>query len=121
LDLSKKNDLTALSVCWIDDAGRLWVKTFYWTTKDGIEDRARADMAPYNKWSLDPATCLTAVPGAVIDKTFVAAKVKEICAAHKVEFLAFDPAGMADFIAACQQIGFDVWRYAGPTEPEGKG
>lgn len=121
LDLSKKNDLTALSVCWLDDTGHLWVKTFYWTTKVGIEDRARADMAPYDKWAVDPATCLTAVPGAVIDKTFVAAKVQELCAAHDVEFLAFDPAGMADFIAACEQIGFPVWRYKGPDEPEGSG
>ena len=121
LDLSKKNDLTALSVCWIDASGHLWVKTFYWTTKDGIADRARADMAHYDKWALDASTCLTAVPGAVIDKTFVAAKVKEICASNNVEFLAFDPAGMADFIAACEDIGFSVWKYEGPDKPAGKG
>ncbi|NGP18912.1 terminase large subunit [Devosia aurantiaca] len=121
LDLSKKNDLTALSCCWIDRHGKLQVKTWYWTTKVGIEDRARADMAPYDKWALDPATCLNAVDGAVIDKTFVAAKVQEICATHAVEFLAFDPAGMADFITACEEIGFPVWRFRGSDEPAGKG
>lgn len=121
LDLSKKNDLTALSCCWVDENDHLWVKTWYWTTKDGIADRSRADQAPYDRWSLDPKTCLTAVPGAVIDKTFVAAKVQELCSKHEVEFLAFDPAGMADFMAACEQIGFSVWRYKGPDEPEGKG
>lgn len=121
LDLSKKNDLTALSCCWIDDKGHLWVKTWYWTVQDGIKDRSLADLAPYDKWALDPKTCLTAVTGAVIDKTFIAAKVKEICEAHQVEFMAFDPAGMADFIAACEQIGFDVWRWKGPDEPVGTG
>lgn len=121
LDLSKKNDLTALSICWEDKDGHLWVRTFYWTTADGIADRSKADNTPYDQWALDPTTRLAAVPGAVIDKTFVAAKVKELCAANEVEFLAFDPAGMLDFIAACEQIGFDVWRWKGPDEPEGSG
>ncbi|MDF2620215.1 MAG: Terminase [Xanthobacteraceae bacterium] len=121
LDLSKKNDLTALSICWEDKDGHLWVRTFYWTTADGIADRSKADNTPYDQWALDPTTRLAAVPGAVIDKTFVAAKVKELCAANEVEFLAFDPAGMLDFIAACEQIGFDVWRWTGPDEPEGSG
>lgn len=119
LDLSKKNDLTALSCCWEDSSGHLWVKTWYWTVKDGIADRSRADQAPYDRWS--EQGFITAVPGAVIDKTFVAAEVARICSEHAVEFLAFDAAGMADFIAACEQIGFPVWRYDGPDKPEGNG
>ncbi|MFG1333997.1 terminase TerL endonuclease subunit [Xanthobacter autotrophicus] len=119
LDLSKKNDLTALSVCWQDASGHLWVKTFYWTTRDGLSDRAKADQAPYDEWV--EGEFISAVPGAVIDKTFVAAEVQRICAEHEVEFLAFDPAGIADFMAACGEIGFPVWRYKGPDEPEGQG
>ncbi|RYE84441.1 MAG: terminase, partial [Hyphomicrobiales bacterium] len=119
LDLSQKNDLTALSICWLDDAGHLHVKTFYWTTKSGLADRGRKDQAPYEQWV--EAGQLTAVPGATIDKTFIAAKVAAICAEHEVEFLAFDAAGMADFIAACEQVGFPVWRWKGPDEPEGSG
>ncbi|WP_236846603.1 MULTISPECIES: terminase TerL endonuclease subunit [unclassified Bosea (in: a-proteobacteria)] len=119
LDLSQKNDLTALSVCWMDPDGQLHVKTFYWTTKSGLADRARKDQAPYEQWV--EAGHLTAVDGATIDKTFIAAKVAELCAEHEVEFLAFDAAGMADFIAACEQVGFPVWRWKGPDEPEGSG
>ena len=48
-------------------------------------------------------------------------KVAEICAVHDVQFLAFDPAGMGDFISACETIGFVVWRFRGPDEPEGIG
>lgn len=122
LDLSKKNDLTALTCVWIDQDERLYAKTWYWTTKDGIKDRSRRDLTPYDQWAEKPAeTGLEAVPGAVIDKTFVAAEVKRICAEHDVEFMAFDPAGMADFIAACEAIGFDVWKYEGPDKPEGSG
>lgn len=128
LDLSKKNDLTALSACWKRDANlehavdeHLFVKSWYWTTQAGLADRARRDVAKYVEWAEDPAVDFTAVPGATIDKTFAAAQVAKICAEHDVEFLAFDPAGMADFIAACEQIGFPVWLYEGPDKPEGTG
>lgn len=119
LDLSKKNDLTALSAVWEGEDGHLFAKTWYWTTRDGLADRARADQAPYDQWVEQGD--LTAVPGAVIDKTFVAEQVAQIYAEHDVQFLAFDPAGMADFIASCEQVGLDVWQFKGPDEPEGSG
>ncbi len=119
LDLSKKNDLTALTVVWMDDEGRLWAKTYYWTTKKGLADRSRADQTPYDRWV--EQGFVAAVDGAVIDKSFVAAEVKRICAENEVEFMAFDPAGMADFIAACEEIGFPVWKFEGPDKPEGIG
>lgn len=118
LDLSQKNDLTALTVVWLKD-GKLYAKTWYWTTKSGLEDRERADGAPYSEWA--EAGVLKAVPGAVIDKTFVAQQLAEIAAEHDLQSLAFDPAGIADFIAACDEIGFPVWRYGGPDKPEGSG
>lgn len=121
LDLSDKNDLTALSAVWELDGDRRAAKTWYWTTQSGLKERALADNAKYVEWAADPNVDLTAVPGAVIDKTFVAMEVKKLCAEHDVQFLAFDPAGMADFIAACEQIGFPVWRYEGPDDPEGVG
>nr|WP_281352869.1 terminase TerL endonuclease subunit [Mesorhizobium camelthorni] len=121
LDLSDKNDLTALSAAWGQDDGRLAVKTWYWTTQSGLKERALADNAKYVEWDADPLVDFTAVPGAVIDKTFVAEQVKTLCAEHDVQFLAFDSAGMADFIAACEAIGFAVWKYEGPDKPEGQG
>jgi phage terminase large subunit-like protein len=119
LDLSQKNDLTALTAVWIDEDGHLWAKTWYWTVKDRLKERGIADQAPYVEWV--EAGYITAVNGAVIDKTFIAAQVQQLCAEFEVEFLAFDPAGIADFIAACEQIGFPVWRWMGPNEPEGVG
>lgn len=118
LDLSEKNDLTALTATWLKD-GRLYAKTWYWTTKDGLADRGRRDQAPYEQWAQEGF--LAAVEGAVIDKTFVAAEVAQICSTHDVQFLAFDPAGMADFISACEAIGFSVWRWGGVDKPEGQG
>ncbi|MDF1506221.1 terminase TerL endonuclease subunit, partial [Roseisolibacter sp. H3M3-2] len=119
LDLSKKNDLTALTATWIDGAGVLWQKTWYWTTAEGLADRAKADQAPYEEWV--EKGHLTAVDGATIDKSFVAARVAEICAEHDVQELVFDPAQMADFLAACEEIGFPVWKFEKPDQPAGKG
>ena len=121
LDLSKKNDLTALSACWRKDL-KLHVKTWYFTTKAGIHDRARDDNAPYDKWADDPTVPLEAVPGATIDYEFVAAKVKALIdAGHEVRFLTFDPAKIGDFIDACGRIEFPVWKFEGPDEPQGDG
>jgi len=115
LDLSKKNDLTALTATWIDGAGFVWQKTWYWTTQVGLADRAVSDHAPYEEWV--ELGHLTAVPGSTIDKTFVAARVAELCAEHEVEELVFDPAQMADFETACEEIGLDAWRFQGPDKP----
>ena len=119
LDLSKKNDLTALTATWINGDGHMWSKTWYWTTKVGLPDRAKADHATYPEWVEEG--WLTAVPGATIDKTFVAAQVAKFCAEHAVEELVFDTAQIADFEAACEEIGFPVWRFLGPDKPEGDG
>lgn len=118
LDLSKKNDLTALTACW-DNDDHLYTKTWYWTTRDGLEERSLADNTPYGQWV--EKGYIAAVPGAVIDKTFVAQQVAKLCSEHKVEFLAFDSAGIADFTAACGDIGFPVWIYEGPKELTGSG
>ncbi|MDB5550806.1 MAG: Terminase [Rhizobium sp.] len=128
LDLSKKNDLTALSACWKREANeqtgapaRLFVKTWYWTVQEGVADRARRDLAKYVEWAADPGIDFTAVSGATIDKTFVAAQVARLAAEHDVQFLAFDVAGMGDFIAACETNGFPVWKYEGADKLEGTG
>lgn len=118
LDLSKKNDLTALSAIWRKGL-KLYVKTWYFTTKQGIEERSIQDNAPYDQWA--EQGLMEAVPGATIDYTFVASKAQAICAKHNVQFLTFDPAKMGDFIDACSDIDFGVWQYEGPDDPEGKG
>jgi hypothetical protein len=35
--------------------------------------------------------------------------------------LAFDPAGIGDFITSCEEIGFPVWKWEGPDSAEGYG
>ena len=120
LDLSKKNDLTALTGAWEATAvDPLAVKTWYWTVKDGLKDRAEDDKAPYVEWVEDGY--LVATPGATIDLTFVAQQIAELAADHDVQELVVDPAFIASFIEACEIVGLAVWRYEGPGKPEGRG
>ena len=120
LDLSRKNDLTALSGTWEAGAdGLLASKTWYWTTAEGLADRAEADRAPYVDWVNDGY--LTATPGATIDYTFVAQQVAELVADHEVVELVVDIAFVNAFREACAEIGLAVWVYEGPGKPEGRG
>jgi phage terminase large subunit-like protein len=119
LDLSKKNDLTALTAVWIDEKGHLWAKTWYWTTKSGLADRAKKANAPYEKWVEEKH--LIDVDGPVIDYTFVAAQVQKLDQEFDVQFLVFDPAKIGDFMQACGDIGFPVWLWEGPDTQPGSG
>lgn len=119
LDLSKKNDLTALTATWRGDDNHLWSKTWYWTAREGLEDRAIRDVAPYLEYV--EAGLLTAVPGPVIDYSFVVARVAELVAEQDVKALAFDPAFIAEFQAACADAGFAAWVWTGPDGETGDG
>ncbi|WP_241649053.1 terminase large subunit [Paenirhodobacter populi] len=119
LDLSKKNDLTALSAVWRRDDDTLNAKLWYWTTEGGLARREAEDRTPYKAYI--EAGHMTAVRGEVIDYTFVAQQVKDLCAQHEIDSLVVDPAYVSDFIGACEQIGFEVWRYMGADQPEGSG
>lgn len=122
LDLSQKNDLTALTAVWVkekDKENHFYAKTWYFTTKEGIFDRARDDNASYPTWVEEGF--LEAVPGSVIEKDYVAELIAQICSNHKVQYMAFDPAGIEDFTLACERVGFPVWRFKGPDKPKGKG
>jgi phage terminase large subunit-like protein len=118
LDLSKKNDLTALSAAWVK-GDLVYVKTWYWTTKRGLQDRAAKDNAPYPQWV--EQGWLTATRKATIDYTFVAQKVKDIYLKHNVRQLVFDAAWMPQFEDACSDVDFDVWRFQSTSEPAGTG
>jgi phage terminase large subunit-like protein len=117
LDLSQKNDLTALTAVWKHD-DRLRAKIFYWRPDYNLADAGREDLAPYNEWK--EAGFLTTIPGRTIEYEFIAAKVQQLCAEHDVVALAFDPAHISEFRKACDRIGFDTWIWK-PDEPSGTG
>jgi phage terminase large subunit-like protein len=124
LDLSQKNDLTAVSAAWepIGDEP-LAVKSWYWTaagtTAGHLKEKGERDHAPYVEWVEDGF--LVATPGATIDYTFVAMQVSKLYAEHKVLEMVADPAFISSFMDACAEVGLEVWLYGGPDKPTGRG
>ena len=124
LDLSQKNDLTALSAAW-EPLGeeKLAVKSWYWTAEGTaageLKAKAERDKAPYAEWVEDGH--LTATPGATIDLTYVAMQVSRLNAEQTVLELVVDPAFIQSFMDACAEVGLEVWMYRGPKEPAGRG
>lgn len=97
LDLSRVRDLTALSLLFLNDDGTLDALSWFWTPKDGIEERSKTDGAPYADWA-DPKwefqtgdePFLIATPGPEIDYSVVAAKIKELESVFDIQAIAFD-------------------------------
>ncbi|WHZ35748.1 terminase large subunit [Sagittula sp. MA-2] len=105
LDLSEKNDLTALTAAWEGD--KLGVKTWYWTRDYEVEDRSTADAIPYRE--LEAAGLIEITPGRVIDYTFIAARIIEMCGRHNVVQMAVDSAHLEKLCEAFQRDGFGYW------------
>lgn len=97
LDLSGKNDLTALSLVF---PGETTVAVqFFWTPKEGLVDRARRDRAPYDIWASHGF--LTPTPGRSIDYAFAAGQVKAAIDDFGLRELAFDRWRIDDF---CREL-----------------
>ncbi|WP_309387499.1 terminase large subunit [Cerasicoccus frondis] len=86
LDLSSKNDLSALILAAKID-GKWRVSTRFWKPKDTLADHAHRDKAPYEQWVRDGH--LLTVPGPTIDYAFIAreiANIHAVCPIHRVAF-----------------------------------
>lgn len=75
LDLSARNDLTALLLAGRDDDGYLHVVPDFFAPQIGVEDRAARDREPYDVWARDGFITLT--PGASVDYAYIARRLAE--------------------------------------------
>lgn len=117
MDLSRKNDLTALGVGW-EIGGKLHATVKYWKPGDLLAMAQVEDKAPYKEWA--ESDLLNTTPGKSIEYDFVAIEVQKVCAANIVQAMAFDPAHIDEFRKACDRIGFSTWIWS-PEESHGDG
>lgn len=118
MDLSEKNDLTALAIVWRDADGHFYLKVRYWKPEEGLALRAVEDNAKYPEWAAEGL--LHTTPGKSINYDFVALAIQELCAEHEVQSMAFDPAHITEFRKACDRVGFDTWIWE-PGATSGRG
>lgn len=87
LDLSARNDLTALVL--VGKVAGVWqVQPHFWTPAQGLVERSKRDRAPYDVWARQGF--LRTTPGASVDYEHVAADMAEILAGLDVHAIAFD-------------------------------
>jgi phage terminase large subunit-like protein len=109
LDLSAKNDLTALVLVCGDEDGVYHVKPHFWAPADGIRDRANRDRAPYDVWAKQGH--IEAKPGRTIDYGWVARKIGELDAKYHLEALKFDRWRVDDLEREMSSAGVDCYVY----------
>lgn len=97
LDLSRTRDLSAFTLTWVldwtPDKWQFASKTWFWTPKDTLAERAKRDRAPYVEWA--KAEHMEAVPGNRISYSWVADALAGLCAQ-------FDPK-----VIGCDQYGLE--------------
>ena len=107
LDLSGKNDLTAL-VLVAESASGIWdVLCYFWAPGDGLREKEDRDRAPYCYWR--DHGFLEAKPGKTIDYRWVAKKIGELQANFRIVSLKFDRWRIEDFRRALVDEGIEAW------------
>lgn len=87
LDLSTRNDLSALTLFFEED-GRQIVVPFFWVPAEDARRRSRVDRVPYEQWIADGL--LTATPAPVVDQGFIREDINRIAREYGLAELAFD-------------------------------
>lgn len=116
LDLSGKNDLTAMVLVFPEETTKVAIP-FFWVPADGIKQREDRDRVPYSLWR--DQGFLNATPGRSIDYAFAARKVQELMAFCELKELAFDRWRMDDFERELTELGISTERVDFGKEPEG--
>lgn len=113
LDLSARNDLTALVlICQIDS---VWsIHPHFWTPEATLSDRAKRDQVPYDLWAKQGVLHLT--PGASISYETVARDLVEITEDLDIASIGFDRWRMDVLQAELDRIGCEL-----PLVPHGQG
>lgn len=107
LDLSAKNDLSALVLVFEpDENGKKAVLSFFWTPADTLAEREEKDRAPYTYWV--EQGLIEAVPGKIIDNAAIAQKVGEVISLYQLVVLACDPWEFERFEQALDDLGIVV-------------
>lgn len=114
LDLSAKNDLTAMVLVAKDAQGFWHVRPFFYAPLTGLYDRATRDRAPYDLWQQQG--WLEATPGASVEYEVVAQRLVDLCQTYNVVKVSFDRWRIDVFKADLSRLGVEL-----PLEPFGQG
>lgn len=106
LDLSARNDLTALALVFHrPDGGGLDAFVFFWAPEEGLRQREDRDRVPYTLWRDEGH--LEVTPGATVDYDYVARRLIELRESYGLDVVAFDRYRIKDLQRDLDDAGFD--------------
>lgn len=114
LDLSARNDLTAIVAVAKDHDGIWQVEPYFFAPRVGVVERSQKDRVPYDVWAQQGHLILT--DGSSIDYETVAVWLAEFCSTRNVVRINFDRWRIDVLKAELARIGADL-----PLEPFGQG
>jgi phage terminase large subunit-like protein len=114
LDLSARNDLTALVLVGRGEDGVWDSQSHFFVPEAGIKDRALRDRAPYDLWH--EQGYLTATPGATVDYEWVARRLLDVAEECDLVTVAFDRWRIDLLKNELMKMGAEL-----PLEPFGQG
>lgn len=110
LDLSRAKDLTAFTLVWLlentADKWRFAAKTWFWTPKDTLAERARLDRAHYEAWARDGF--MEPVPGKRIGYGWVADALGSLCAKYQPVTIGCDQYGLENLREQLNERGLSL-------------
>jgi phage terminase large subunit-like protein len=89
VDMAKNGDTAAVVSAWRHHDGQITIKPSFFIPADDIKERAERDGVPYELWRDNGHVIAT--DGPIIDPDVVEDHIRELCATHDVQELAFDP------------------------------
>jgi phage terminase large subunit-like protein len=106
LDLSSRDDLTALVLVFEDPDEGMTILPFFWVPADGAEKRGRTDRVPYPQWIRDGL--ITATDGNVIDQGFIREDINQLAKVYQIKQIGFDPWNATKLCLELQGDGIQV-------------
>lgn len=115
IDLSARNDLTAIVAVARDDKGIIHVDPHFFTPEIGLTDRAHNDRVPYDLWA--ERGMLYTTPGATVEYDWVASWLSRYCVDKDVALIFYDRWRIEFLKRQLDECGADDL----PLEPFGQG
>jgi phage terminase large subunit-like protein len=106
LDLSTRDDMTALVLLFDQDDGSKVTVPFYWVPEENIRKRSNRDRVPYDQWAREGLIIST--PGNQVDQELVRRDVNRICQEYSVQEVGFDPFDASWMNQALQDDGIRI-------------
>lgn len=106
LDLSARNDLTALALVFLRPDGNGYdAFLFFWSPAEGMRQREDRDRVPYTLWRDEGY--IEATPGATVEYEYVARRVIDFRERYGLEAMGFDRYRIEDLKRDLDDAGFE--------------